>query len=113
MSTPEISAMSANYRGRAAADWHPTAAVSCCREVSNMADGVVDDSIINLPCCAPQQHFSVDTEGITNEEIDGRLPSSYFGPVPRPGKCGRQMEFAELTGDQIEPNQFVSDARDR
>ncbi|MGH3303070.1 MAG: BPTD_3080 family restriction endonuclease [Streptosporangiaceae bacterium] len=78
-----------------------------------MADRVIDNPIINSPYRAPDRHFKFDTDGITNEIVDGRRPSSYFVPVPRPRKRGAQMEFAELTGDQIESNQLVNDIRER
>jgi len=78
-----------------------------------VTDRVIDNPIINSPYRAPGRHFKFDTEGITNEIVEGRRPSSYFVPVPRPRKRGGQMELAELTGDQIEPNQLVNDIRER
>jgi type III restriction enzyme len=80
-----------------------------------MADRVIDNPIINSPYHAPARHFAFDTEGITNRVVEGRRPSSYFVPVPRPRKRGtqQQLELAELTGDQIEKNQFVNDIRER
>jgi type III restriction enzyme len=61
-----------------------------------MPDRVIDNPIINSPYRAPGRYFKFDTEGITNEVVEGRRPSSYFVPVPRPRKRGGQMEFAEL-----------------
>jgi len=80
-----------------------------------MADLVIENPIINSPYRAPKRHFAFDNEGITNRIVDGRRPSSYFVPVPRPRKRGaqRQLEFAELTGDQIEKNDFVNQVRNR
>ena len=56
-----------------------------------------------------------NNNGITDRIVEGRRPSSYFVPVPRPRKRGiqQQLEFAELTADQIEKNQFVNDIRNR
>src|SRR5262249_29664108 len=59
--------------------------------------------------------FAFDNEGITDQIVEGRRPSSYFVPVPRPRKRGvaQQLEFAELTADQIEKNDFVNQLRAR
>ena len=80
-----------------------------------MADRVISNPIINSPYHAPTRHFAFDNEGITDRIVEGRRPSSYFVPVPRPRKRGthQQLEFAELTADQIEKNQFVNEIRAR
>src|SRR5258706_496004 len=80
-----------------------------------MTDRVIENPIINSPYHPPAKHFAFDIEGITNRVVDGRRPSSYFVPVPRPRKRGiqQQLELAELTGDQIEKNQLVNDIRER
>jgi type III restriction enzyme len=80
-----------------------------------MADRVIDNPIINSPYHAPVRHFAFDNDGITDRIVADRRESSYFVPVPRPRKRGaqQQLEFAELTADQIEKNQFVNDIRAR
>jgi type III restriction enzyme len=80
-----------------------------------MADRVIENPIINSPYRAPGRHFAFDNDGITNRIIDGRRDSSYFVPVPRPRKRGTQiqLELGELTGDQIEKNDFVNQVRGR
>ena len=80
-----------------------------------MVDRVISNPIINSPYRAPSRHFAFDNDGITDRIVEGRRPSSYFVPVPRPRKRGayQQLEFAELTADQIEKNQFVNDIRAR
>jgi type III restriction enzyme len=80
-----------------------------------MADRVIENPIINSPYRAPARHFAFDNDGITDQVVEGRRASSYFVPVPRPRKRGaqQQLEFAELTADQIEKNQFVNDIRAR
>ena len=80
-----------------------------------MADRVISNPIINSPYHAPTRHFAFDNEGITDRIVEGRRPSSYFVPVPRPRKRGtqQQLEFTELTADQIEQNQFVNEIRSR
>ena len=80
-----------------------------------MADRIIENPIINSPYRAPDRHFAFDLNGITNNIVLGRRPSSYFVPVPRPRKRGQQMEldFAEYTADQIRPNDFVNQVRER
>ena len=78
-----------------------------------MADKVIENPIINSPYAGPERHFKFDREGITNEIIEGRRPSEYFIPVPRPRKRGGQLEFAELTADEIEQNRQVNQVRAR
>ncbi|HET9898456.1 MAG TPA: DEAD/DEAH box helicase family protein [Streptosporangiaceae bacterium] len=80
-----------------------------------MTDRVISNPIINSPYRAPARHFAFDNDGITDRVVEGRRPSSYFVPVPRPRKRGtqQQLEFAELTADQIEKNQFVNEIRAR
>jgi type III restriction enzyme len=80
-----------------------------------VADRVISNPIINSPYRAPTRYFAFDNDGITDRIEEGRRPSSYFVPVPRPRKRGvqQQLEFAELTADQIEKNQFVNDVRAR
>jgi type III restriction enzyme len=80
-----------------------------------VADRVISNPIINSPYRVPARHFAFDNDGITDQIVEGRRESSYFVPVPRPRKRGaqQQLEFAELTADQIEKNQFVNDIRAR
>ena len=80
-----------------------------------MADRVIENPIINSPYHPPVRHFAFDNDGITDRIVSGRRESSYFVPVPRPRKRGvqQQLEFAELTADQIEPNDFVNQVRAR
>ena len=80
-----------------------------------MADRVISNPIINSPYRAPSRHFAFDNDGITDRIVERRRESSYFVPVPRPRKRGahQQLEFAELTADQIEKNQFVNEIRAR
>jgi type III restriction enzyme len=80
-----------------------------------VADRVISNPIINSPYRVPARHFAFDNDGITDRIVEGRRESSYFVPVPRPRKRGtqQQLEFAELTADQIEKNQFVNEIRAR
>jgi type III restriction enzyme len=45
--------------------------------------------------------------------LDGRRPSSFFVPVPRPRKRGQQLELQVFTEDDIEKNKQVNDVRER
>jgi type III restriction enzyme len=69
-----------------------------------VADRVISNPIINSPYHAPRKHFAFDNDGITDRIVEGRRPSSYFVPVPRPRKRGvqQQLEFAELTADRLD-----------
>jgi type III restriction enzyme len=79
-----------------------------------VADRVISNPIINSPYRVPARHFAFDNDGITDLIVEDRRESSYFVPVPRPRKRGaQQLEFAELTADQIEKNQFVNAIRGR
>jgi type III restriction enzyme len=80
-----------------------------------VADQVISNPIINSPYRAPDRHFAFDIDGITDQIVDGRRESSYFVPVPHPRKRGaqQQLQFAELTGDQIKRNEFVNQVRAR
>jgi len=75
---------------------------------------VIDDPILNSPFREPTRHFKFDDDGITNEIVNGRRPSSHFVPVPRAKKKGKQLQFeTEWTKDRIEPNPVVDRIRQR
>jgi type III restriction enzyme len=78
-----------------------------------VGDLVIANPIINGPYDEPARHFRFDADGITDQVDDGRRPSSYFVPVPRPRKGRAQLEIPELTADQIEVNQQVNAIRAR
>jgi len=75
---------------------------------------VIDDPILNSPFREPRRHFKFDDDGITNEILNGRRPSSHFVPIPRAKKRGKQLQFdTEWTKDRIEPNPVVDRIRQR
>jgi hypothetical protein len=75
-----------------------------------MADALIENPILNTPFAAPARHFKFTDEGITNEIVDGRRSSSYFVPIARPKKRGKQLVFdTEWTQDRIEENKSVND----
>ena len=75
---------------------------------------IIENPVINSPYSEPDRHFRFTDEGITNEEVDGRRESSYFIPIARPKKKGKQLTFdTEWTKDRIEKNKTVNDIRER
>ncbi|WFE94452.1 MULTISPECIES: hypothetical protein [Micromonospora] len=74
-----------------------------------MGDRVIDNPIINSPYEAPSRYFDFDRDGITDRVLDGRRPSSFFIPVPRPRKRGGQMELTVFTQDDITQNRQVNE----
>ncbi|HYD08882.1 MAG TPA: DEAD/DEAH box helicase family protein, partial [Acidimicrobiales bacterium] len=77
------------------------------------AQVVIENPILNRPFAAPERHFRFDDEGITEEIVEGRRPSSYFMPIPKAKKKGGQFVFDEWTGDRIEENKLINQIRDR
>jgi hypothetical protein len=51
-----------------------------------MADAAIENPILNQPFAEPRRHFRFGDNGITNDVVAGRRPSSYFVPGrnPRP-----------------------------
>jgi type III restriction enzyme len=79
-----------------------------------MADALIENPILNSPFEAPARHFKFTDEGITNEIAEGRRSSSYFIPIARPKKKGKQLVFdTEWTQDRIEENKSVNHIRRR
>src|SRR5450759_2447023 len=75
---------------------------------------VIENPILNSPFREPTRHFKFDAEGITDEILNGRRPSSHFVPIPRAKKKGKQLQFeTEWTKDRIEPNPVVDRIRQR
>jgi type III restriction enzyme len=54
-----------------------------------MPDRVIENPVPNSPFVEPNRHFRFDDEGITNEVVGGRRPSSYFVPIPPPKEKGK------------------------
>ena len=69
---------------------------------------VIENPILNAPYEVPARHFRFDDEGITDDVVDGRRPSSYFMPIPKAKKKGGQLVFDEWTGDRIEENRLIN-----
>jgi hypothetical protein len=79
-----------------------------------MTDALIENPILNSPFHEPERHFKFIDEGITNEIVGGRRSSSYFIPIARPKKKGKQLAFdTEWTQDRIEENKTVNRIRQR
>jgi len=79
-----------------------------------MSQVVIDNPVINSPYAEPQRHFRFSDEGITNEIVGERRPSSYFTPIPASRKQGKQLVLdTEWTQDRVEENKFINQVRQR
>ncbi len=79
-----------------------------------MAQVVIENPVLNSPYREPQRHFQFADEGITDEIVEARRPSSYFVPIPAPKKKGKQLAFdTEWTKDRVEENEFINQVRER
>ncbi len=79
-----------------------------------MAQVVIENPVLNSPFKEPKKHFRFGEEGITDEVIEDRRASSYFIPIARPKKKGKQLQFdTEWTKDRIEENRLVNQIRQR
>ena len=57
-----------------------------------MPQVVIENPILNSPFEVPRLHFRFDDEGISDVVVEERRPSSYFIPVPKPRKQGKQAK---------------------
>ncbi|MDD3135970.1 MAG: DEAD/DEAH box helicase family protein [Methanoregula sp.] len=79
-----------------------------------MPQTVIENPVINSPFIEPDKHFRFSDEGITDEVIVGRRPSSRFVPIAQPKKKGKQLHFdTEWTLDRIEENGMINRIRER
>jgi len=78
-----------------------------------MRQVVIDNPVLNSPYSEPTRHFRFDEEGITNETLEERRVSSYFIPVAKPRKKGKQMVLdTEWTEERIQENRFINQIRE-
>jgi len=79
-----------------------------------MKQVVIENPILNSPYEEPELHFKFTEEGITNDIVEHRRISSYFIPIAKPKKKGKQLSLdTEWTEDRIEENKFINQIRDR
>lgn len=79
-----------------------------------MPDVVIENPILNSPFTEPDRHFRFTDDGITSEIVPGRRTSTYFVPIPKAKKKGKQLVLdTEWTQDRIERNEKVDRLRAR
>ncbi|MEK6681287.1 MAG: DEAD/DEAH box helicase family protein [Nitrospirota bacterium] len=79
-----------------------------------MKQVLIENPVLNPPYNEPNWHFKFTDEGITNEIVEKRRISSYFVPIAKPKKKGKQLFFdTEWTQDRIEENKFINQIRSR
>lgn len=78
-----------------------------------MKQVVIENPVINSPFEEPARHFRFTEDGITNEIVKDRRPSSYFIPIasPRKKKTGQLSFETQWTQDRIEENKFINQVR--
>jgi type III restriction enzyme len=78
-----------------------------------MKQVVIENPVINSPFDEPRRHFRFTNEGITNEIVPDRRVSSYFIPIAKPKKKGKEayLPGTEWTQERIEENEFINRVR--
>ncbi len=72
----------------------------------------IENPILNSAYLEPSRHFRFDDDGITEDIIDCRRPSSYFVPIPAARRRGGQQAFdTEWTRDRVEENDVTNRIR--
>jgi len=75
---------------------------------------VIENPILNSPFAAPSRHFRFDDDGITSDIVSFRRVSSYFVPIAKARKKGKQLALdSEWTQDRVEENKLINDIRGR
>ncbi|HTU93189.1 MAG TPA: hypothetical protein VMF69_24125 [Gemmataceae bacterium] len=75
---------------------------------------VIENPILNSPFEMPRRHFKFNDEGITDEVVQSRRPSSYFVPIASPKKKGKQLTFdTTWTQDRAKENDDINFIRSR
>jgi hypothetical protein len=54
---------------------------------------VIENPVINSAFLEPAKHVKFTDDGITDELVDSRRPSTCFIPVAQPKKKGKQREL--------------------
>ncbi|MBM4043819.1 MAG: hypothetical protein FJ279_01780 [Planctomycetes bacterium] len=79
-----------------------------------MSQVIIENPVLNSPFGEPGRHFYFSEEGITDKIVESRRPSSYFVPIPRPKKRGKQLVLdTEWTEDRIKENDTINGIRAR
>ncbi|MBA3725545.1 MAG: DEAD/DEAH box helicase family protein [Armatimonadetes bacterium] len=79
-----------------------------------MPDVVIEHPIINPPFEEPKRHYKFARNGITEEIVHKRRPSSYFMPIATSRKKSKQLVLdTEWTDDRVEKNENINRIRER
>jgi type III restriction enzyme len=75
----------------------------------------IENPILNSPFKEPTRHFRFTDEGITDETVESRSISTYFMPILRPRKMGKQqMEIdSDWLESRVEENILINQIRAR
>jgi type III restriction enzyme len=77
-----------------------------------MRQVTIPNPVINSPFDEPTRHYYFDEDGITDRIVEARRLSTYFVPVPKPKKKGKQLLLdTEWTEDRIKENKFINAVR--
>jgi hypothetical protein len=69
---------------------------------------IIENPILNSPYDEPKRHFFFDEDGITDRTVNSRRIPSYFLPISKPKKKGKQLELeTEWTADRTIPSQYA------
>jgi type III restriction enzyme len=75
---------------------------------------IIENPILNSPFEDPRRYYKFDEDGITDEIVEGRRPSSYFIPIAAPRKKGKQLTFDTVwTQDRAKENDEINFVRNR
>ena len=77
-----------------------------------MPQVVIENPVVNSPYEEPRRHFFFSDGGITDKIVEARRLSSYFIPIPRPKKKGKQLAFeTEWIEERKKDNEFINALR--
>jgi type III restriction enzyme len=75
---------------------------------------LIENPILNSPFDEPGRYYKFDDDGITDEVVQGRRPSSYFIPIAAPKKKTKQLTFdTQWTADRAKENDDINFIRSR
>jgi type III restriction enzyme len=74
---------------------------------------VIDNPILNSPFEEPARYYHFDDDGITDQVVEGRRPSSYFIPIAQPRKKGKHHTPDLWPIDRAKENDHVNHVRAR
>jgi type III restriction enzyme len=75
-----------------------------------LAQGTIENPVINSPFVEPTRHFVVADGQVTGQIEERRRPSEFFVPVAKPKKASPQLALQFNVRQQ--PNEIVNEVRD-